>query len=217
MVTNDEINERRRARLAGHGAGEAATVHGSTKIDGVGEYTDAWRHTGIPARDLRPEANFNVRTWEIIKNAFGKDGPGILVETGSRRGAFAFGAVKNLKRTQVFSIDPWTGRMGQGCLSAYLRRVPELFTRVHPLPGVSVNWAKVFPFKVDCLMVSGVADPASMKTELTLWLPLVNEGGLVLVQDVTEDAMFAVVSALAPGGEREKLGPAHVLTYWAAV
>ena len=168
-------------------------------------------------RPTKPEANRTKTCWDLIKGHFGEDGPATAVETGSYRGGFAAGLIGATKKTHVFSVDSWVGRMGQGNLQVYLRRVPELFSRAHPLPGTSSNWAKVFPFTIDLLVLSGAPDPKTLRAELTAWLALVNPGGLVLVGDVRKAEMAEVVLDLLPKARTEALGPGHFLTAVAKV
>ena len=212
---NDELNEKRRKRLRA----QARIVEADTPkpVSEIGGYSEAYMNTIIPIRDLEPRHNYKPAMWDIIKEHF-KDEPKVALEIGSRRGHWATGLMEHTKETQLFCVDPWVGRSGQGNLAVWLKRVPEMYRRVHPLVGSSLNWSKMFQFKIDLLFIDGLHDAKSVTLDIDRWTPFMNPGGLIIGHDYNQDDVKAAVDTFYPElTGKQKLGPQHAVSFWKAV
>ena len=212
---NDELNERRRKRLrAQSGIVEEGAAKPSSNI---GEYSEEYVKTIIPVRDFEAKHNYKQPMWDLIKEHF-KGEPKVVVEIGSRRGHWATGLMEHTKETQLFCVDPWAGRAGLGNLAVWLKRVPEVYKRAHPLVGTSLNWSRHFQFKVDLLFIDGLHDAKSVTLDLDRWTPRMNPGGLIIGNDYNQDDVKAAVVEFYPEiTGKQKLGPQHAMSFWKAV
>lgn len=221
MPTNEEINERRRQRL-GRQVEEMATP---TKEPEPGRFgtaprTKVYQDILIPSRDLAPPANYLPRMWEVIREQLGKKAEDfIAVEVGSRRGHFAAGLMEAFPGAKLFCVDHWGGRMGQGNMHVWLKRVgPWLFDRAFPLRGPSGDWARCFPFQPDLVFIDAEHDYQNVKFDLGAWAPLIQPGGLLIGHDYNQEGVKKAVDEFVAGRDLNltagKLGPHHAVTFW---
>lgn len=211
----DEINERRRARIRKQSGiveeGEDAPV------SDLGAYNEGYISTTIPPKDFEPVHNYKDGMWDLIKEHF-KGEPGIAVEVGSRRGHWASGLIAKTKKTQLFCVDPWAGRTGRQNLACWLKRVPEIYQRAHPLVGTSLNWSYYFPYKIDLLFIDGLHDAKSVTLDLSRWSNRMNPGGLIIGHDYNQPDVKKAVDDFFPDlTGTQKFGPQHAVSFWKAV
>ncbi len=212
----DDINERRRKRIRAQ-AGLVEDGAEPPKSE-LGTYGEGFIQTPIPPRDFEAKHNYKPPMWEIIKEHFNGE-PGVAVEVGSRRGHWAQGLMKHTKKTQLFCVDPWGGRVGRGNLAVWLKRCKdEIFQRCHPLLGTSLDWSRFFPYQVDLLFIDGLHDAKSVTLDLERWAPRMNPGGLIIGHDYNQPDVKAAVDKHFPElTGTQKLGPQHAVSFWKAL
>lgn len=214
----DDINARRRARIRKQsGITEKGEAPPASEL---GTYGAGYVGTVIPPQDFEPKHNYKSTMWDLIHLHFHKTNgePNVAVEIGSRRGHWASGLMANTKKTQLFCVDPWSGRVGRTGLAVWFKRCPEVFRRCHPLPGTSNDWARFFPYQVDLLFIDGLHDAESVTLDLKRWTPRMNPGGLIIGHDYNQPQVKTAVDDFFPELDgTQKLGPQHAVSFWKAM
>lgn len=218
MVTNAEINARRKARI---GDSVASTVPKSKALSNLPR---AKNYDGIvvPEKDLMPKAAYKELFWARIKDWFGVKGPRIVVEIGSRRGNFAAGLLERFSESHVFSIDPWAGRMGRNDLMFWTKRLEnDVFERAFPLKGSSREWARAFPLIPDMVFIEATHDFKSVMFDLLTWIPRIRPEGVIVGQDYNQDGVKLAVDEYSQkrgmNFKSEAFGPHHGISFWGQV
>jgi len=192
----------------------AKTVGGKLMIIEDRQQAPLWKRAKVPERDYAAINNYRPEMWKLIKGhrtSFEQ----IVVEVGSRRGAFASGYLKHFDDDFLFCVDTWAGRRGQGDYLAWLRRVePWLYDRCYPLHGESLFHAKVFPCMANVIFIDALHDYDNVKKDILAWYPLLVKGGLFLMHDYQQQGVKAAVDEIFPTVTTAYLGMQKAITAW---
>jgi len=130
--------------------------------------------------------------WEIVTNR-SPTKVDVAVEIGTQFGTWAAKIPEVLgdRLGRLFCVDPWGGgeknipsRQWSNVVPTWFQQVePWLWTKIFPLRGTSVEWAQVFPYRVDLLYIDGKHTAEAFMADLDSWIPLMNPGGLVICHD----------------------------------
>jgi len=136
------------------------------------------------ARDYQP------LMWKIVK---GRSPPrvNVAVEVGTRAGNWAAQAAQALgdRLDRLFCVDPWaetkkTSYLWPNIVPNWFKTVePWLWTKIIPLRGTSIEWAQVFPYRINLLFIDGDHSDVAFEADLNAWLPKMAGGGLVICHE----------------------------------
>lgn len=120
----------------------------------------------------------------------------VAIEVGSYVGRTAL-ALLEAGASEVYCVDTWEGgadekdeanrlyqRHGSRVFETFCRNAGDAFLfDIFPLVGTSLQWAKVWPFKVDLVYLDASHDYDSVKADIEAWWPHVEEGGILCGHD----------------------------------
>jgi hypothetical protein len=154
--------------------------------------------TELPSRRFQPRI-YGVGAWTdhlyFAYDLVAKERPALVVELGTDRGesyfAFCQSIAENHTGTRCFAVDTWKGDAQSGPYEEVTFEQVEAHNREHYkefstlLRGTFDDALEEFTDgKIDILHLDGLHSEEAVRHDLTVWLPKLSAGGILLLHDV---------------------------------